>query len=181
MEMRAVIEAIEHAKKNDIMIYTDSSYIVNGATKWLSGWKARDWKTAQKEDVMNKDLWLEMDKLLSSKRVLFHRVPGHSGVAANERADVIATCFADKKKVDLFHGKLSDYKVSLSLDATAAPGARRGRVGAAYSYVSLVNGVLSVDATGAECEKRVKGKRGARFKKALSKEREIVQAFKKLL
>jgi ribonuclease HI len=93
MELQASIVALEayqnSGQTQPITLYTDSEYVRNGITKWISGWKKKGWKTAAGKPVMNQDLWQELDELNSSK-VNWQYVKGHSGDPGNERADMIA-------------------------------------------------------------------------------------------
>lgn len=92
MEMMAVIKALE-ALKNDnsaVTIYTDSKYVLQGATEWLEGWKARGWKSASKKPVKNQDLWERIDSLIQTHAVHFIWVKGHNGHEMNERVDKLA-------------------------------------------------------------------------------------------
>ncbi|MCK5284918.1 MAG: ribonuclease HI [Alphaproteobacteria bacterium] len=92
MEMMAVIKALETLKKTScVKIYTDSKYVLQGATEWLEGWKARGWKTAGKKPVKNQDLWQRIDSLVQIHDVKFYWVKGHNGHPENERADALAT------------------------------------------------------------------------------------------
>jgi ribonuclease HI len=91
MEMMAVIKALEAIKKNsNVKIYTDSKYVLQGATEWLEGWKARGWKSASKKPVKNQDLWEQIDSLIHFHCVEFYWVKGHSGDENNERVDKLA-------------------------------------------------------------------------------------------
>ena len=91
MEMIAVIKAINTLKKrSEVTLYTDSKYVLQGATEWLVGWKAKGWKTASKKPVKNKDLWQQIDKLLQDHEVKFIWVKGHSDHPENDRADELA-------------------------------------------------------------------------------------------
>ena len=91
MELRAVIEALRLLKKRcRIDLYTDSKYVMQGATEWMDNWKARGWKTAAKKPVENQDLWMELDEELTRHHIKFHWVKGHSGHPMNERADKLA-------------------------------------------------------------------------------------------
>lgn len=91
MEMMAVIKALEALKKDSsVQLYTDSKYVLQGATEWLEGWKARGWKGANKKPVKNQDLWQQIDSLLQQHSVQFHWVKGHSGDENNERVDKLA-------------------------------------------------------------------------------------------
>ena len=92
MELMAAIKALEAIKYScKINLYTDSTYVKDGITKWIDGWKAKGWKTAAKKPVKNVDLWKELDELVASHDIVWHWVKGHSGHPQNERADELAT------------------------------------------------------------------------------------------
>lgn len=91
MEMMAVIKALEALKKtSDVKLYTDSKYVLQGATEWMEGWKARGWKGANKKPVRNQDLWQRIDSLIQQHNVEFNWVKGHNGDENNERVDKLA-------------------------------------------------------------------------------------------
>ncbi len=91
MEMTAVIEALSAVKyPANIVLHTDSQYVMKGITEWIRGWKARGWKTASKEPVKNVDLWKRLDDLCNSHEIKWVWVKGHSGHVGNERADGLA-------------------------------------------------------------------------------------------
>ncbi len=186
MELTAVIEAFNFVYKSlrlnlgakpapKMVIYTDSSYVLNGATIWVHDWQRNNWKTKTKKAVLNQDLWKKLSNLLQRLQTEWKLVKGHTGTAGNERCDVIATSFADGMKPKLYSGSLEKYSIDLkSISATKAksykPKAKSS--GKPYSYVSSVNGIVKTHATWAECEKRVKGVSGAKFKKSFSKDDE---------
>ena len=92
MELKAVIEALKFFIINSkLTIHTDSKYVMDGASRWIINWKKNNWKTAQKKDVKNKDLWIELDNLLNYHDVSWVWVKGHDGIYGNERADYLAT------------------------------------------------------------------------------------------
>jgi len=92
MELKAVIEALKFFTTNSkLTIHTDSKYVMDGASRWIINWKKNNWKTAQKKDVKNKDLWIELDNLLNYHDVSWVWVKGHNGIYGNERADYLAT------------------------------------------------------------------------------------------
>lgn len=100
MEMMAVISALKALKKPcTVKIFTDSKYVANGITEWLSSWKARGWKTANKKEVLNIDLWQEIDALISIHKVEVKWVKGHAGHPENERADSLACSEVEKQKL----------------------------------------------------------------------------------
>ena len=73
-----------------VSLTTDSQYVRKGITEWIAGWKAKDWKTANKQPVKNKDLWEALDALTEIHEVAWHWVKGHSGHVENERVDALA-------------------------------------------------------------------------------------------
>ncbi len=91
MELTAAIRALEALKRpTDVDLYTDSTYVKDGITRWLPGWKAKGWRTASKSPVKNRDLWEALDALVQRHDVSWHWVRGHAGNAGNERADALA-------------------------------------------------------------------------------------------
>jgi ribonuclease HI len=91
MELTAAIMALESlTRRCKVDLYTDSNYVRDGIMKWLSGWKAKGWKTADKKPVKNQDLWERLDAAVSRHEVAFHWVKGHAGHPENERADELA-------------------------------------------------------------------------------------------
>ncbi len=92
MELTAAIMALEALTRPcAVDLNTDSQYVRNGIMTWIKGWKARGWKTADKKDVKNVDLWLRLDEAVKRHDVSWHWVKGHAGNEMNERADVLAT------------------------------------------------------------------------------------------
>lgn len=93
MEIMAVIEALSALKRPcHITLYLDSEYVRKGITEWITGWKARGWRTAAKAPVKNVDLWQRLDALVagSGHRIDWRWVRGHAGDPGNERADALA-------------------------------------------------------------------------------------------
>ena len=91
MELTAVIRALEALKRpSRVLVYTDSQYVQKGIKEWIHGWKRNGWKTAAKEPVKNKELWIELDELRKRHHIEWHWVKGHAGHPENERADVLA-------------------------------------------------------------------------------------------
>ena len=91
MEMEAAIRGLESiVESSNITITTDSNYLKDGITQWLEGWKKKDWKTASKKPVKNKDLWMRLDELSQFHNVNWKWVKGHSGHRENEIADLLA-------------------------------------------------------------------------------------------
>ncbi len=227
MEMTAAIAALEflaaEALDDHVLIFADSSYVIDGATKWVAAWKRRGWKKADGNGVLNRDLWERLAALCSvrtRRRLLsWKRVRGHAGVLGNERADEIASELALGNDVDLYDGPASGYRydpAELVRDAEAdcsggdrrraadKPGVGGGgrpatgkpcggtgaggsstkpaapaRKGKPHSYLCVVDGVARRHPTWPECEALVKGRSGARFKKAMTaaEEAEILSSW----
>lgn len=175
MEMTAIIRALEKSPDGFITVYSDSKYTITGITQWIFGWEKNNWKTKNKTDVLNKDLWQKLSEVTRDKDIEWKHVEGHVGIAGNERVDTIANSFARGKEVTLFDGGLKDYTIDLlnmKKDENSAMQKSKSKSSTkAYSYVSMVDGKIESHKTWVECEVRVKGKK-ARFKKTVSKEDE---------
>lgn len=92
MELTAPIEALETLNRSvSVHLFTDSTYVRNGITSWLAGWKRNGWRTAAKQPVKNADLWMRLEQACTRHRVEWFWVKGHAGVADNELADQLAT------------------------------------------------------------------------------------------
>ncbi len=99
MEMMAVIVGLEALTRPcQVTITTDSQYVLKGMTEWLSGWKAKNWKTASKKPVKNVELWQRLDKAAQPHKIQWEWVRGHQGHPENERADKLAVSERDKMK-----------------------------------------------------------------------------------
>lgn len=91
MELTAPINALKNINSKDpIEIFTDSKYVKNGITEWINTWVLNNWKTSKKENVKNKDLWLELHKLNQSLNVKWNWVKAHAGDPLNEEVDMLA-------------------------------------------------------------------------------------------
>ena len=100
MELMAAIMALESLKRpSRVRLYTDSSYVKDGISKWLPGWQKRGWRTADNQPVKNKDLWQRLDAARASHNVDYIWVRGHDGHAENERVDALARAAIKSKKV----------------------------------------------------------------------------------
>lgn len=183
MAMKEALAFIESRKlAGPVEIHTDSAYALQGVTGWMYSWEKNGWKTKTGDDVLNQDIWKEIGGLvfrLKQKHVLdWKKVEGHAGLFGNERADEIATSFADNKKELLFVGNYRDYTKLLGgdvFDVDQVAKTKKGRTSTngkqAYSYVSMIGGLIEVHKTWPECEARVKGK-SAKFKKVFSPDEE---------
>jgi ribonuclease HI len=91
MELMAAIRGLEALKKeSDVVIYTDSRYVMDGVTRWMPRWKLNGWRTADRKPVKNDDLWRALDAAVARHRTSWKWVAGHSGHPENERADALA-------------------------------------------------------------------------------------------
>jgi len=91
MELTAAIEALEAlTRPSAVQLNTDSTYVRNGITSWVAGWKRNGWKTTDKKPVKNADLWQRLEDAVSRHQVEWRWVKGHAGVPGNERADALA-------------------------------------------------------------------------------------------
>ena len=98
MELMAVIEALNALKGGrSVIVHTDSKYVMDGITKWMVNWIKRDWKTANKKPVKNKDLWMALEKAAARHDVEWRWVKGHDGNPGNEAADELANLGIDSR------------------------------------------------------------------------------------
>jgi ribonuclease HI len=97
MELMAAIQGLVSLKEPCVVeLTTDSQYVKNGITQWVTNWKARGWKTADKKPVKNQDLWERLDQEVSRHQVTWHWVRGHSDHPENEVADELANRGVDE-------------------------------------------------------------------------------------
>ncbi|MQA66749.1 MAG: ribonuclease HI [Alphaproteobacteria bacterium] len=91
MEMTAAIVALESLTRPvQVRVHTDSQYLRDGITQWITGWKRNGWKTAARKPVKNEDLWRRLDAAQARHNVTWHWIRGHDGHPENERADELA-------------------------------------------------------------------------------------------
>lgn len=91
MELTAVIRALDTlTRPMTVHLHTDSTYVMQGITKWIHGWKKNGWRTSSKEPVKNADLWQVLEVSVMRHEVKWHWVKGHAGHEGNERADALA-------------------------------------------------------------------------------------------
>jgi ribonuclease HI len=97
MELTAAIEGLSALKRRcQVLLYTDSKYVLQGVTEWLPQWKARGWRTAAREPVKNQDLWEKLDAAAQAQDIEWHWVKGHSGHEGNEYVDALANRAIDR-------------------------------------------------------------------------------------
>lgn len=182
MEMLGTIMALREIRDADhaVTICTDSTYVIRGITQWIWGWQKKGWKTAEGKDVSNKELWQELAKEVMYRKdhgvIKWRYVRGHIGVPGNERVDEIAVDFSKDRKPRLYSGSILQYKIPVFdlPDEESLPEPKpKVEKQAAFSYLSVMGSMAMRHSTWAECERRVKGKSGAKFKKAKSAADEI--------
>lgn len=189
MELTAVIQALTlvHQKYSDsldtVTIHSDSSYVLNGITSWVTNWERNNWRTSTKEPVQNEDLWRDLVSISglvkNIAKIVWKKVAGHSGVVGNERCDVIATTLAEGQAMKLYVGDSLVYQEIVGGDifdiktkhAKKTSGSKKSSK-PAYAYLSYINGKVFRDATWTDCEKRVKGVKGVKYQKVMSKQEE---------
>jgi len=97
MELMAAIVALESLKRPcEVVLTTDSEYLRKGITEWLTNWKRRGWKTADKKPVKNQDLWQRLEAATHKHKIHWRWVKGHSGHDENERVDGLANRAIDE-------------------------------------------------------------------------------------
>jgi ribonuclease HI len=182
MELLAVIQALEFLLEafddygsSIVIVHSDSSYVVQGASKWIHGWKKRDWKNSETGDeVKNKDLWMRFDEInfkLSKKiKIDWRHIEGHRGIPGNERCDFISNSLARGEFVELYKGPFSEYQFTYGAVPSRLPSSPKDK--SKMYYLSLINGQIFRDQTWAQCEARVKSQRGVKYKKCHSPEEE---------
>jgi ribonuclease HI len=181
MEMVGALRALaslEEAPSPLIILYTDSTYVIRGITQWIWAWKQRGWRNAEGGEVSNRDLWEELLRQvtrLKPAKIEWKYVRGHTGVPGNERCDEIAVAYSTGKKIKLYDGPLLGYGVAIH-DLPEDQGLPEMRTHEkkppAHSYISYVGGTVMRHKAWPECERRVKGHSGAKFKKAMSEQDE---------
>ena len=187
-----------------IEMRVDSQYVINGITSWIHGWIRNGWMNSKKETVLNRDLWEALNSVvtkieINGVKIAWQYTPGHVGIPGNDRADEIATGYADKKPPELFNGSRSEYIFDLNKIDAVVPNGREGSLlnkkqkksqqeknrqkMKAYSYLSLVGGKIMTHASWAECERQVKGMKNVKFKKAINSndETQIIEEWTKNL
>ncbi len=154
MELQAVIEGLQRVgASDDVHIYTDSQYVINGITKWVFGWQKNGWRTKDGNDVENQALWRTLITL-THKKVHWHHVKGHSGHTMNERANTLAQHQARSHSAP----RTQQHMVTT----------RPIRTDTFPRYISLVGREFRQHSTWDECKHVVHGVSGARFKKVSS-------------
>lgn len=109
MELTAAIEGLKHIKKHakdsPVEIFADSKYVILGITEWIFNWQKNNWRNAANKPVLNRELWEDLYKLTEELKPTWQYVKGHNGDKYNDRADEIATSFADNEPMKLKNKK----------------------------------------------------------------------------
>lgn len=184
MELTAAIEGLQALVQRDpkgiqdhsIDLFTDSVYVIRGMTEWIRGWKYRGWTNSQGEAVANRDLWEDLLQTVQGHNlhVNWLYVPGHKGIPGNERADAIAVAFSKKSDPELFQGSVTHYEYDLKSYVSTGLPVRNNKTSAGSKssesafYMSYVDQKLERHTSWKDCEARVKGRPGAKFKKIQS-------------
>lgn len=122
MELQAAIEALSALKETcEVDFYTDSEYVKNGVTEWLSNWKRNGWRTKSKKPVKNEDLWRVLDAHVSTHQVTWHWLKGHAGHIGNERCDQLANAEIAKIKKSLSPEQLKELLAEFSKKPSSEP------------------------------------------------------------
>ena len=124
MELQAVIAALEALKQPcRIELNTDSKYVQQGVTSYLARWKTQGWKTSDKRDVVNRDLWEALDRALQRHQITWHWVKGHAGDPLNERVDRLAVSMIPRLRLPLDDPDALHLFTGVSCLGTSGPGA----------------------------------------------------------
>ena len=102
MELQAAIQGLRMLKENcEVEVVTDSEYVKNGITQWVANWKKRNWMTAQKKPVVNRDLWEELDREVARHHTQWSWTKGHASHEDNNRADELASLAAREQRAQM--------------------------------------------------------------------------------
>lgn len=171
MELQAAIEALKCLQPcAQAKVRTDSRYVIEGLTKWITRWQQRGWMTTSQTPVKNRELWMLLQGL-NHTGIHWQHVRGHSGDPGNERVDDIARAFAQGLVPDLFCGAAGS-----PADPVAASSTKRSTLSTRQTpfdkarYISLVRGRIALDDDWHSCAQRVRGVSGARYKKVRTAE-----------
>lgn len=115
MELQAAIEALKALREPcDVELHTDSTYVRDGITKWLHGWKRNGWRTSTKKPVKNADLWKALDAETKRHKVDWKWVKGHAGNEENEKCDELGRDEVDKIRQSYTKAQLKELKAAFT-------------------------------------------------------------------
>jgi len=187
MEMTAVLAALDWIRQQNIqeknlIIYTDSVYVIKGMTQWVFGWLRKGWKNSEGQEVTNQDIWRQLLAASQGFKIEWRFIRGHKGIPGNERCDQIAVAFSHKDPISLYSGSSQSYSFDIRQLPVAEPLPEfKPGSGSAEKkdswYLSLISGKVTKYATWKECEAAVKGRPGVKFKKvsSLAEEQELLK------
>jgi ribonuclease HI len=207
MELEAVCQALmwlgarENVEVLPIVIFSDSSYVIQGITKWIHGWKKNQWKKSDGSPVLNQEYWQRLDRIVQAlkQKISFRYVEAHAGNPANERVDEIAVAFSTLQEIALFEGSEELYTVDMvqsaeralarekqkpdtldmpdasftKIERVAKPRKAQSGKKEFVQYLSFCDGKIERHDTWEQCETRVKKKSGALYKKIKNKAEEF--------
>lgn len=179
MELTAVIETLRILKpRSELILLTDSSYVLNGITKWIYGWKKNNWRSSSGEEVANKELWQDLYEVSRNHKIDWRYCRGHIGIAGNERADEIAVNFSKEQYNDLYFGSAENYGHELlplpeevEIPSYGNNKAKNG-IKEKVFYLSYTNGVVRAHKDWSSCQASTQGVSGAKFKKVKNEDEE---------
>jgi ribonuclease HI len=123
MELTAAISALNALKEPcEVELLTDSQYLREGITKWITSWKARGWKTAAKKPVKNEDLWRQLDAAVAPHSIQWRWLKGHAGHPLNERCDELAAAEISKLRTKFPPSELAVMLAQFQAQRTQADG-----------------------------------------------------------
>ncbi|MFA5140682.1 MAG: RNase H family protein [Elusimicrobiota bacterium] len=185
MEMAGALAVLRATRDRPepLKLFTDSGYLLRGITEWIAGWRRRGWITMDGGAVLNRDLWEALDPLAAARqgRLSWVHVKGHAGHEVNERCDAIAVAFSQGKPPALYDGPAVGCGYSLldppeQLRPAGRSSVRRSKPKGGY-YLSMVGGRVERHSAWPDCQRRVHGVSGARFKRVFSaqEERDVLE------
>lgn len=184
----AALKTLSGTYTGPITVYTDSVYVIRGITQWIFGWMKRGWQTAEGNEVSNQEYWEILQEVVGKLKksgcpISWKYTRGHMGTPGNERCDTIAVAFSKREFVELYNGSADYYHFNI-LDLPADQPlpemtSKSGPKASPHSYLSVIGGIALRHKSWPDCERRVKGQAGARFKKAMSaqEEQEILKGW----
>lgn len=180
MELTATLRClqwIESQKISSAVIHSDSKYVLEGIQKWRHGWKKNNWTKSNQEEVLNKDLWIALDKQLEALNPVsleWVYVPGHSGIEGNEYVDQLAVEASLTPGLNQENTSPADTFTNLEIFSTSQPvgnssqKSKKKNSSKALGYLALIDGKVHDFKTWPECEAQVKGKPYVKYKKYAS-------------
>lgn len=178
-ELLAVLEllrATASEKQTELIIYADSKYVIDALTKWLPGWKRKNWRKADGSAVLNKDILQQLDSELSGRKVRFEWIKGHAGHALNEKADTLARAAASRYRAGagstLGPGFVGALRTTNNIQHTIVD-VRGGRVRFNEADASLIPDVLDTGSNSSVAHKSTSSDESTTVKSAAEKKSQV--------